>query len=111
MRLRRRESGAHRIHGNMARSKGPPCLDSTVPFILVEALNTDPGINAEVIAIPAGLFEIFVELLDVPLGKVVRWSTRRHPTIAEPCGTPEGGLCSTAEPDRDGTLNGHRIDA
>src|SRR5439155_10586996 len=110
MRLRRRESGAHRIHSNVGRSEGAPPLDALVPFVLLEPLNTHPGIDAEVLRIPAGFFEKLMELLDVRLSSVVRRPSRRHPTITEPSGPLERGLCGSSEPDRDGALNGQGID-
>src|SRR5881396_1142580 len=102
MRLRGRESGAHRIHSNVGRSEGAPGLDALVPFVLLEPLNAHPGIDAKVRRIPAGFFEKLMELLDVRFNSAVRRPSRRHPTITKPCGPLQRGLCGASEPDRDG---------
>src|SRR6266581_742804 len=109
--LRRGESGAHGIDGNVRCSQGEPCLDAFVPFVLVEPLNADPGIDAESFPVAAGFFQILVQLLDVGFNNVVGRSARRHPAISESGGAPECRLGAAAEPDWDRTLNGHWIDA
>lgn len=38
----------------MARTQGTPGLDTPAPFVFVESLNADPGIDAEALAIACG---------------------------------------------------------
>src|SRR5256885_11378354 len=106
MLLRRREARAHRIHGHMASAQSTPDLDAAVPFVFVQPLNADPGINTKIFAIAASLFEIAMELLNIGFDPVVRWPARRHPPLTESRGALEDRLCGTPKPDRNGTLNG-----
>src|SRR5437867_2860713 len=72
VRLRRREARPHRIHGHVARTQGAPRLDAPVPFVFVEPLHADPGIDAKNFAIAASLFEIAMELLNIGFDLVIR---------------------------------------
>ena len=72
VRLRRREARTHRIHGHVAGTQGTPGLDAPMPFVFVESLHADPGINTKIFAIAASLFEIAMELLDVGFNPIVR---------------------------------------
>ena len=49
----------------MARAKSTPGLDAAAPFVLVESLNADPGINAEVSAVAPSVLEVPMELPNV----------------------------------------------
>ena len=51
---------------------GAPCFDAFAPFILGDALNTDPWIHTDVPAVAAGLLERLMEELNVPLETVVK---------------------------------------
>src|SRR5467141_2838547 len=102
VRLWRREASPHRIHRDVAGAKRTPGLDAPVPFVFVQPLNADPGINTKIFAVAASLFEIAMELLNISFDPVVRCPTSRHPPITEPCSTLEYGLGSTPKPDRDG---------
>src|SRR5438132_1385653 len=111
VRLWRREASPHRIHRDVAGAKRTPGLDAPVPFVFVQPLNADPGINTKIFAVAASLFEIAMELLNISFDPVVRWPARRHPPLTESRGALEDRLCGTPKPDRNGTLNGQRIDA
>src|SRR5713226_650970 len=95
----------------MAGPQATPRLDAAAPFVLVEPLNADPGVDAELRAIAAGRRQVAIELVQVTLHPIIRRSARRHPAVPDPRGAPEHGLCGAPEPDRDGTPNGQGIDA
>src|SRR5687768_17386375 len=95
----------------MGGPQAAPRLDAAAPFALVEPCDADPGIDAELLSIAAGGREVTIELVDVPLHPIIRRPARRHPAVADPRGALEHGLGGAAEPDRDGTPNGQRIDA
>src|SRR3984893_9144436 len=108
--LRRGEAGAHAIHGHVCRPQLAPRLDAGAPFVLVQPLDADPGVDAELLGIATGGLQIPMELIHVSLHAIVRRSAGRHPAVPDPRGAPEHGLRGTPEPDGDGTLDGQRID-
>ena len=52
--LGRGEAGAHCIHGQVRSPQGAPRLDAAAPFVLVQPLDADPGVDAELLAIATG---------------------------------------------------------
>src|SRR5258708_1023905 len=75
------EPGAHGIDRNMGCAQTAPCLGASAKFFLGQALNWNPWIDAEAVAIAARFLEISFQLLNKALHRVVGLPACRHPAI------------------------------
>src|SRR5438552_15006519 len=76
--LRRFESGAHRVDCSVCSAETAPGFHPLMKLILIEALDTNPRINAEVLTITARSIERLMEQIQMALEIIVGHAAARE---------------------------------